>query len=64
MQMVRTLRLPHLVGALGMAMTHDGGLLLVAGYDATAVVRVSALERNTADPRVGVLRTYAVRGIM
>jgi hypothetical protein len=43
-RLVRTVKLPgSLADAFGMAMTHDG-LLLVAGYTATGVLSVRALE--------------------
>ncbi|HUC21982.1 MAG TPA: YncE family protein [Streptosporangiaceae bacterium] len=55
-RLVRTVGLPgSLTNAFGMAMTHNGRLLLVAGYSATAVLRVSALEDGGHDPLVGVL---------
>jgi DNA-binding beta-propeller fold protein YncE len=38
-----------------MAMTHDGMLLMVAGYTATAVLSVRALEDGASDPVVGTL---------
>jgi DNA-binding beta-propeller fold protein YncE len=55
-RLVRTVRLPNsLSAAFGMVMTHDGRLLLVAGYTATAVLSVQALEDGGPDPVVGVL---------
>jgi DNA-binding beta-propeller fold protein YncE len=36
-------------------MTHDGMLLAVAGYTATAVLRVRALEDGATDPVAGIL---------
>ena len=55
-RLVRTVKLPDsLVDAFGMVMTHDGRLLLVAGYTATAVLNVQALEDGGHDPVVGVL---------
>jgi DNA-binding beta-propeller fold protein YncE len=54
-RVVRTVQLPQLVEAWGMAMTRDGRWLLVAGGDATAVVSVSALERGSRSPVVGTL---------
>jgi 6-phosphogluconolactonase (cycloisomerase 2 family) len=54
-RLVRTVALPRsLHDAFGMAMTRDG-LLLVAGYTATAVLSVRALEDGRGDPLVGVL---------
>jgi DNA-binding beta-propeller fold protein YncE len=53
---VRTVKLPgSLAGAWGMALTHNGQLLLVAGYTATAVLSVRALEDGGRDPLTGVL---------
>ena len=55
-RLVRTVRLPDsLAAAFGMVMTHDGRLLMVAGYTATAVLSVQALEDGGHDPVVGVL---------
>ncbi len=55
-RLVRTVDLPsNLDYAFGMAMTHDGRLLLVAAYNATAVLRVSALEDGGREPVAGVL---------
>lgn len=55
-RLVRTVELPSsLPDAFGMTLTHDGRLLLVAGYSATAVLRVSALESGTGDPMAGIL---------
>jgi DNA-binding beta-propeller fold protein YncE len=55
-RLVRTVMLPlSLTGAYGMAMTR-GGLLLVAGYTATAVFSVRALEDGGRDQLVGILR--------
>jgi hypothetical protein len=54
-RLVRTVKLPgSLADAFGMAMTHDG-LLLVAGYTATGVLSVQALEDGVHYPVVGVL---------
>jgi DNA-binding beta-propeller fold protein YncE len=54
-RLVRTVMLPKsLTGAYGMAMTRDG-LLLVAGYTATAVLSVRALENGGPDPLLGML---------
>ncbi len=53
---VRTVILPSdLAGASGMAVTHDGQLLLVAAETATAVVSVRGLEDGARDPVEGVL---------
>jgi hypothetical protein len=41
--------------AFGMAMTHNGRLLVVAGFTAIAVLSVQALEDGAHDPLVGVL---------
>jgi len=54
-RLVRTVDLPGLADAFGLAMTHDGRLLVVAGYTATAVLSVRALEDGGRDPVVGVL---------
>ncbi|MGO8894518.1 MAG: YncE family protein [Streptosporangiaceae bacterium] len=55
-RLVRTVKLPgSLADAFGMAMSHDGLLLVVAGYTATAVLSVRALEDGGHDPVVGVL---------
>jgi DNA-binding beta-propeller fold protein YncE len=55
-RLVRTVNLPgSLTYASGMAMTYDGRLLLMAGYTATAVLSVRALEGGAHDPLVGVL---------
>src|ERR1700733_14465324 len=54
-RVVRTVQLPQIVEAWGMAMTHDGRLLLLAGGDATAVLNVSSLERGSRDPVLGTL---------
>jgi hypothetical protein len=54
-RLVRTVALPRsLPDAFGMAMTRNG-LLLVAGYTATAVLSVRALEDGRGHPLVGVL---------
>jgi DNA-binding beta-propeller fold protein YncE len=54
--LVHTVPLPSQLGyAFGMTLTHDGKLLLVAGYTATAVVSVAALEDGKPDPVLGVL---------
>lgn len=51
LRLIRTVPLPvSLTGAYGMTLTHGGRLLLVAGYSATAVLSVSALEDNRGDP--------------
>jgi len=56
LRLVRTVSLPaQLRQADGMALTHDGRFLLVAGYTATAVLRVAALEDGSPAPIVGVL---------
>jgi DNA-binding beta-propeller fold protein YncE len=53
---VRTISLPAgLGGASGMAVTHDGQLLLVAAETATAVVSVRGLEDGAQDPVEGML---------
>lgn len=55
-RLVRTVKLPGSpADAFGMAMTRDGMLLVVAGYTATAVLSVRALEVGASDPVVGVL---------
>jgi DNA-binding beta-propeller fold protein YncE len=55
-RLVRTVELPgSLPDAFGMAMTHDGMLLVVAGYTATAVLSVRALEDGASDPVAGTL---------
>jgi hypothetical protein len=55
-RLVRTVKLPRtLADAFGMAMTHDGLLLLVAGYTATGVLSVRGLEGGSKDPVVGIL---------
>jgi DNA-binding beta-propeller fold protein YncE len=55
-RLVRTVQLPQsMPDAFGMAMTHNGQLLLVAGYTATAVLSVRALEDGSHDPLVGIL---------
>ncbi len=55
-RLVRTVRLPgSLADAFGLAMTHNGLLLLVAGYTATGVLSVPALEDGDRDPLVGIL---------
>jgi 6-phosphogluconolactonase (cycloisomerase 2 family) len=57
-RLVRTVPLPgSMSNAFGMALTHDGRLLLVAGYTATAVMSVRALEDGHGDPVIGVLAT-------
>ncbi len=54
-RVVRTVALPgSLAGAYGMTITGNG-LLLVAGYTATAVLNVRALEDGGRDPLLGVL---------
>ncbi len=55
-RLVRTVDLPGSPAyAFGMAMSHDGRLLLVATYSATVVLRVSALEDGGRDPVAGLL---------
>ncbi len=56
-RLVRTVHLPgSLGGAYGMALTHNGQLLLVAGYQTgTAVLSVRALEDGGHAPVLGVL---------
>jgi DNA-binding beta-propeller fold protein YncE len=55
-RLVRTVKLPDSVAAAyGMAITHDRRMLLVAGYTATAVLSVQALEDGAHDPVAGVL---------
>jgi hypothetical protein len=55
-RLARTVKLPRsLTGAFGMAMTRDGMLLVVAGYTATAVLSVRALEDGASDPVAGML---------
>jgi DNA-binding beta-propeller fold protein YncE len=56
-RVVRTVPLPgSMSNAYGMALTHDGRLLLVAGYTAgTAVMDVRALENGHGAPVAGVL---------
>lgn len=55
-RLVRMVSLPGpLNAAYGLAMTHDGRLLLVAGGTATGVLSVPALEDGGPDPVVGVL---------
>jgi DNA-binding beta-propeller fold protein YncE len=55
-RLVRLVSLPAtLDDAFGMAMTHDGRLLVVAGFTAIAVLSVQALEDGAHDPLVGVL---------
>jgi len=55
-RLVRTVELPRsLPDAFAMAMTHDGMLLVVAGYTATAVLSVRALEDGASDPVAGTL---------
>lgn len=56
LRLIRTVPLPStLRGAYGMTLTHDGRLLLVAGYSATAVLSVSAFEDGRGDPVDGLL---------
>jgi DNA-binding beta-propeller fold protein YncE len=56
LRLVRAVPLPgSMTSAFGMALTHDGRLLLIAGYTATAVMSVSALEDGHGDPVAGVL---------
>lgn len=55
-RLVRLVALPaRLTGAFGMAMTPNGRLLLVAGYTATVVLSVPALEAGSKPAVVGVL---------
>ena len=55
-RLVRTVPLlSTMTAAYGMTLTHDGRLLLVAAYTATAVLSVPALEDGRGDPMVGVL---------
>lgn len=55
-RLVRTVALPPTVaGAFGMAVTHNGRLLLVAAQAGTAVVSVPALEHGSRHPVLGVL---------
>jgi DNA-binding beta-propeller fold protein YncE len=55
-RLVRLVSLPAiLTAAFGMAMTPNGQLLLVAGYTATAVLSVPALEAGSNTAVVGVL---------
>jgi hypothetical protein len=55
-RLVRTVTLPPPTGgASGMALTHDGQVLLVAGTADTAVVSVAGLERGDPHPVIGVL---------
>jgi DNA-binding beta-propeller fold protein YncE len=55
-RLVRTVDLPGaLQDAFGMAITHDGLLLIVAGYTATGVLSVRALEDGSQDPVMGTL---------
>lgn len=55
-RLVRTVTLPPPTGgAAGMALTHDGRLLLVADTTDTAVVRVAALEHGDPHPVIGIL---------
>ncbi|HEY1918856.1 MAG TPA: YncE family protein [Streptosporangiaceae bacterium] len=55
-QLTRVVSLPATMpDAFGMALTHDGRYLLVAGYSATAVFTVSALESGSGDALAGVL---------
>jgi DNA-binding beta-propeller fold protein YncE len=58
---VRTVSLPAgLGGAFGMAITHDGQLLLVTTETATAVVSIAALEDGARNPVEGVLTDAGV----
>lgn len=59
-RLVRMVKLPLQAAAYGMAMTHDGRLLLVATYSATAVLSVAALEDGSSDPVVGTLADSGV----
>lgn len=55
-RLIRLVSLPtSLTSAFGMAITPDGHLLLVAGYTATAVLSVRALEAGGRGAVVGVL---------
>jgi DNA-binding beta-propeller fold protein YncE len=59
-RLVRLVSLPiTLAGAFGMALTPNGQLLLVAGYTATAVLSVPALEAGSKAPVMGVLSDAA-----
>jgi DNA-binding beta-propeller fold protein YncE len=59
-RLVRLVSLPiTLAGAFGMALTPNGQLLLVAGYTATAVLSVPALEAGSKAPVMGVLADAA-----
>jgi DNA-binding beta-propeller fold protein YncE len=54
---VRTITLPpSMGGAAGVAVTHDGRLLLVAGGSETAVVSTAGLEHGDSHPALGILR--------
>ncbi|MBR7836792.1 beta-propeller fold lactonase family protein [Actinospica durhamensis] len=56
LRLVRTIALPgSMHDAFGMTLTHDGRFLLAAGYTATAVMNVAALEDGRGDPVAGVL---------
>jgi DNA-binding beta-propeller fold protein YncE len=61
-RLVRTVPLSDALGmdAAGMALTHDGRFLLVAGYDGTAVLSVAALEEGGRDAVLGVLTDSGV----
>jgi hypothetical protein len=55
-RLVRTVDLPEsLPAAFEMTLTHDGRLLVVAGYTGTAVMSVQALEDGRPNPALGVL---------
>lgn len=60
---VRTVQLPRIQEAWGMAMTHDGRFLLIAGGDGTAVLSVSALELASRSSVVGTLSDSAFGAI-
>lgn len=54
-KLVRTIMLPSVRAAFGMAVTNDKQLLLVATYTATAVLSIPTLEMGTGNPIVGTL---------
>ncbi len=55
-RLVRTVDLPDLIpAAYEMALTHDGRLLVMAGYGGTTVMSVRALEDGRPNPAFGVL---------
>jgi DNA-binding beta-propeller fold protein YncE len=55
LRFVRTVALPGLLSAFGLAVTPDGRLLIIATAGGTVVMRVSALESGASGARVGVL---------